>query len=83
VAGDEVVGQEDRLIPQGMGVQKQRVLQTALRAKMLDDRVCRFVARTKMPWGRLGGGSTAGSYRVATPPAVESMYNVDLLASAH
>jgi O-methyltransferase involved in polyketide biosynthesis len=62
----------------GLGVQTSVVLQTALRAKMLDDRVRRFVA--KHPDAvvvDLGGGLDSGLYRVGPPPSVD-WYNVDL-----
>jgi O-methyltransferase involved in polyketide biosynthesis len=63
---------------EGLGVQTSVVCQTALRAKMLDDRVRAFVG--KHPDAvvvDLGGGLDSGYYRVAPPPTVD-WYSVDL-----
>jgi O-methyltransferase involved in polyketide biosynthesis len=62
----------------GLGVQTSVVCQTALRAKMLDDRVRDFV--DKHPEAvvvDLGAGLDGGFYRVAPPPSVD-WYSVDL-----
>ncbi|MCG7611108.1 MULTISPECIES: class I SAM-dependent methyltransferase [Mycobacterium] len=62
----------------GLGVQTSVVCQTALRAKMLDDRVRAFV--TKHPDAvvvDLGGGLDSGVHRVS-PPATVDWYSVDL-----
>jgi O-methyltransferase involved in polyketide biosynthesis len=62
----------------GLGVQSSVVCQTALRAKMLDDRVRAFVG--KHPDAvvvDLGAGLDSGFYRVAPPPSVD-WYSVDL-----
>jgi O-methyltransferase involved in polyketide biosynthesis len=62
----------------GLGVQTSVVCQTALRAKMLDDRVRGFVA--KHPDAvvvDLGAGLDSGFRRVA-PPASVDWYSVDL-----
>jgi len=74
---DEVVGKIDYDLA-GLGVQTSVVCQTALRAKMLDDRVRDFVARH--PYAvvvDLGAGLDSGFYRVA-PPASVDWYSVDL-----
>jgi len=62
----------------GLGVQTSVVCQTALRAKMLDDRVRAFV--TDHPDAvvvDLGAGLDSGFYRVSPPPSVD-WYSVDL-----
>lgn len=62
----------------GLGVQTSVILQTALRAKMLDDRVRQFVA--KHPDAvvvDMGAGLDSGVYRVA-PPSTVDWYSVDL-----
>jgi O-methyltransferase involved in polyketide biosynthesis len=62
----------------GLGVQTSVVCQTALRAKMLDDRVRDFI--DKHPEAvvvDLGAGLDGGFYRVAPPPSVD-WYSVDL-----
>ncbi|MGV9802635.1 class I SAM-dependent methyltransferase [Mycobacterium sp. NPDC003449] len=62
----------------GLGVQTSVACQTALRAKMLDDRVRRFVAEhPDAVVVDLGGGLDSGAYRVA-PPATVDWYSVDL-----
>ncbi|MDT5102617.1 MAG: hypothetical protein QOI25_130, partial [Mycobacterium sp.] len=64
---DEVVGAVDYDFA-GLGVQTSVVCQTALRAKMLDDRVRRFI--TEHPDAvvvDLGAGLDSGVYRVAPP----------------
>jgi O-methyltransferase involved in polyketide biosynthesis len=73
----EVVGKIDYDFA-GLGVQNSVVLQTALRAKMLDDRVRRFVAaHPDAVVVDLGGGLDGGLYRVGPPPSVD-WYSVDL-----
>jgi O-methyltransferase involved in polyketide biosynthesis len=62
----------------GLGVQTSVVCQTALRAKMLDDRVRAFIR--KHPDAvvvDLGAGLDSGFYRVGPPPSVD-WYSVDL-----
>ena len=62
----------------GLGVQASVVCQTALRAKMLDDRVRAFVAaHPDAVVVDLGAGLDSGFYRVAPPPSVH-WYSVDL-----
>jgi O-methyltransferase involved in polyketide biosynthesis len=62
----------------GLGVQTSVTLQTALRAKMLDDRVRGFVAaHPDAVVVDLGAGLDSGVYRVAPPPSVD-WYSVDL-----
>jgi O-methyltransferase involved in polyketide biosynthesis len=62
----------------GLGVQTSVVCQTALRAKMLDDRVGAFVAaHPDAVVVDLGAGLDSGYYRVAPPPSVH-WYSVDL-----
>jgi O-methyltransferase involved in polyketide biosynthesis len=62
----------------GLGVQTSVVCQTALRAKMLDDRVRSFVAdNPDAVVVDLGAGLDSGFYRVAPPPTVD-WYSVDL-----
>ncbi|GFG49136.1 GlcNAc transferase [Mycolicibacterium agri] len=74
---DEVVGKIDYDFA-GLGVQTSVVCQTALRAKMLDDRVRDFVRRhTDAVVVDLGAGLDSGYYRVAPPPTVD-WYSVDL-----
>jgi O-methyltransferase involved in polyketide biosynthesis len=73
----EVVGKIDYDFT-GLGVQTSVVCQTALRAKMLDDRVRAFVA--KRPGAvvvDLGAGLDSGFYRVDPPGSVD-WYSVDL-----
>lgn len=61
-----------------LGVQTSVVCQTALRAKMLDDRVRAFTASNPdAVVVDLGGGLDSGFYRVAPPPTVD-WYSVDL-----
>jgi O-methyltransferase involved in polyketide biosynthesis len=74
---EEVVGKIDYDFA-GLGVQTSVVCQTALRAKMLDDRVRAFV--TEHPDAvvvDLGAGLDSGFYRVG-PPATVDWYSVDL-----
>jgi O-methyltransferase involved in polyketide biosynthesis len=62
----------------GLGVQTSVVCQTALRAKMLDDRVRRFVdEHPNAVVVDLGAGLDSGFHRVA-PPATVDWYSVDL-----
>ncbi|GAS93012.1 class I SAM-dependent methyltransferase [Mycolicibacterium brisbanense] len=62
----------------GLGVQTSVVCQTALRAKMLDDRVRSFVsAHPDAVVVDLGAGLDSGLYRVAPPQSVD-WYHVDL-----
>jgi O-methyltransferase involved in polyketide biosynthesis len=62
----------------GLGVQSSVVCQTALRAKMLDDRVRAFVQRhSDAVVVDLGAGLDSGYHRVAPPPTVD-WYSVDL-----
>lgn len=62
----------------GLGVQTSVVCQTALRAKMLDDRVRAFVAdHPDAVVVDLGGGLDSGVHRVS-PPVTVDWYNVDL-----
>jgi O-methyltransferase involved in polyketide biosynthesis len=73
----EVVGKIDYDFA-GLGVQTSVVCQTALRAKMLDDRVRRFVdAHPDAVVVDLGAGLDSGFYRVGPPPSVD-WYSVDL-----
>jgi O-methyltransferase involved in polyketide biosynthesis len=77
VRADEVVAKIDYDF-NGLGVGNSVVCQTALRAKMLDDRVRRFVKQ--YPDGvvvDLGAGLDSGVYRVDPPPTVD-WYSVDL-----
>jgi O-methyltransferase involved in polyketide biosynthesis len=63
-----------------LGVSTSVVCQTALRAKMLDDRVRRFiVAHPDAVVVDLGGGLDCGVYRVDPPDTVD-WYSVDLPA---
>jgi O-methyltransferase involved in polyketide biosynthesis len=74
---DEVVGKIDYDF-EGLGVQTSVVCQTALRAKMLDDRVRSFVAdHPDAVVVDLGAGLDGGFHRVA-PPATVDWYSVDL-----
>jgi O-methyltransferase involved in polyketide biosynthesis len=62
----------------GLGVPASAVRQTALRAKMLDDRVRNFVAeRPDAAVVDLGAGLSTAMLRVA-PPATVDWYSVDL-----
>jgi O-methyltransferase involved in polyketide biosynthesis len=62
----------------GLGVQASVVCQSALRAKMLDDRVRDFIERhPDAVVVDLGAGLDSGFYRVAPPPKVD-WYSVDL-----
>ena len=62
----------------GLGVQTSVVCQTALRAKMLDDRVRAFVNQhPDAVVVDLGAGLDSGFYRVG-PPATVDWYSVDL-----
>ena len=73
----EVVGRIDYDFA-GLGVQTSVVCQTALRAKMLDDRVRAFIRRhPDAVVVDLGAGLDSGFYRVAPPPTVD-WYSVDL-----
>jgi O-methyltransferase involved in polyketide biosynthesis len=74
---DQTVGRIDYNFA-GLGVQTSVVCQSALRAKMLDDRVCAFVARHRdAVVVDLGAGLDSGLYRV-DPPASVQWYSVDL-----
>ena len=74
---DEVVGKIDYDFA-GLGVQASVVCQTALRAKMLDDRVRDFVHKHHdAAVVDLGAGLDSGFYRVDPPPSVD-WYSVDL-----
>ena len=73
---DEVVGRIDYDFA-GLGVQASVVCQTALRAKMLDDRVRDFVHKHHDAVVDLGAGLDSGFYRVDPPPSVD-WYSVDL-----
>ena len=74
---DDAVGKIDYDFA-GLGVQTSVVCQTALRAKMLDDRVRAFVAaHPDAVVVDLGAGLDSGYYRVAPPPSVH-WYSVDL-----
>lgn len=73
----EVVGKIDYDFA-GLGVQTSVVCQTALRAKMLDDRVRAFVAdHPDAVVVDLGAGLDGGFYRVDPPPSVD-WYSLDL-----
>ena len=62
----------------GLGVQTSVVCQTALRAKMLDDRVRDFIERhPDAVVVDLGAGLDSGVYRVDPPPSVD-WYSIDL-----
>ena len=74
---DEVVGKVDYDFA-GLGVQASVVCQTALRAKMLDDRVRDFVHKHyDAVVVDVGAGLDSGFYRVDPPPSVD-WYSVDL-----
>jgi len=74
---DEVVGRIDYDFA-GLGVQASVVCQTALRAKMLDDRVRDFVHKHHdAVVVDLGAGLDSGFYRADPPPSVD-WYSVDL-----
>jgi len=74
---DEVVGRIDYDFA-GLGVQASVVCQTALRAKMLDDRVRDFVHKHHdAVVVDLGAGLDSGFYRVDPPPSVD-WYSVDM-----
>jgi O-methyltransferase involved in polyketide biosynthesis len=74
---DEVVGKIDYDFT-GLGVQSSVVCQTALRAKMLDDRVRAFVNQhPDAVVVDLGAGLDSGFYRVGPPPTVD-WYSVDM-----
>ncbi|QRY49749.1 class I SAM-dependent methyltransferase [Mycolicibacterium septicum] len=74
---DEAVGQLDYDFA-GLGVQTSVVCQSALRAKMLDDRVRAFVAgHPDAVVVDLGGGLDSGVHRVS-PPVTVDWYSVDL-----
>jgi len=74
---DEVVGRIDYDFA-GLGVQASVVCQTALRAKMLDDRVRDFVHKHHdAVVVDLGAGLDSGFYRVDPPRSVD-WYSVDL-----
>lgn len=62
----------------GLGVQSSVICQAALRAKMLDDRIRRFVAEhPNAVVVDLGGGLDSAVHRVS-PPATVGWYSVDL-----
>lgn len=74
---DDIVGRIDYDFD-ALGVPSSAVRQTALRAKMLDDRACRFIS--EHPDGvvvALGAGLDTAMARVK-PPATVDWYNVDL-----
>ena len=74
---DEVAGKIDYDFA-GLGVQTSVVCQTALRAKMLDDRVRAFVKEhPDAIVVDLGAGLDSGVYRVGPPPSVD-WYSIDL-----
>jgi O-methyltransferase involved in polyketide biosynthesis len=74
---DDVVSRIDYNFA-GLGVQTSVVCQSALRAKMLDDRVRDFIGRhPDAVIVDLGAGLDSGFYRVAPPPTVD-WYSVDL-----
>jgi O-methyltransferase involved in polyketide biosynthesis len=76
-SADDVVGKIDYDFA-GLGLQTSVVCQTALRAKMLDDRVRDFVGRhPDAVVVDLGAGLDSGFHRVAPPPTVD-WYSVDL-----
>ena len=67
----EGVGKIDHDVA-GLGVQTSVVCQTALRAKMLDDRVRDFIERhPDAVVVDLGAGLDSGVYRVDPPPSVD------------
>lgn len=64
----------------GLGVEPSVVCQASLRAKMLDERVRRFiVSHPDAVVVDLGGGLDSAAYRVDPPPSVD-WYSVDLPA---
>jgi O-methyltransferase involved in polyketide biosynthesis len=74
---DEVVAKIDYDFA-GLGLQVSVVCQSALRAKMLDDRIRDFIVRhSDAVVVDLGAGLDSGFYRVGPPPSVQ-WYNVDL-----
>ena len=74
---DDAVGKIDYDFA-GLGVQTSVVCQTALRAKMLDDRVRAFIHRHHDAVViDLGAGLDGGFYRITPPPTVD-WYSVDL-----
>ncbi|MED5815560.1 class I SAM-dependent methyltransferase [Mycolicibacterium sp. 050232] len=74
---DETVGQLEYDFA-GLGVQTSVVCQSALRAKMLDDRVRAFVAvHPDAVVVDLGGGLDSGVHRIS-PPVTVDWYSVDL-----
>jgi O-methyltransferase involved in polyketide biosynthesis len=74
---NQIVGKVDYDFD-GLGVQTSVVCQTALRAKMLDDRVRAFIGEhPDAVVVDLGAGLDSGYYRVGPPPAVD-WYSVDL-----
>ncbi len=74
---DQIVGKIDFDFP-ALGVPSSAVRQTALRAKMLDDRVRTFVSEhPNAVVVSLGAGLDTGMLRVK-PPASVDWYNVDL-----
>jgi O-methyltransferase involved in polyketide biosynthesis len=74
---DEVVGKIDYDFA-GLGLQTSVICQTALRAKMLDDRVRDFIEQhPDAVVVDLGAGLDSGFYRVDPPPSVD-WYSVDL-----
>jgi O-methyltransferase involved in polyketide biosynthesis len=78
---DRVIGRIDYDFA-GLGVSASVVCQTALRAKMLDDRVRAFAtAHPHAVVVDLGGGLDCGAYRV-DPPASVDWFTVDLPAVA-
>lgn len=77
VLAHDVIGKIDYDFA-GLGVQANIVCQTALRAKMLDDRVRRFIGQeSDAVVVDLGAGLDSGFYRVG-PPADVDWYSVDL-----
>lgn len=74
---DEIVAKIDYNF-QSLGVPSSAVRQTALRAKMLDDRVRRFISQhPNAVIVALGAGLDTGMLRVQ-PPATVDWYSVDL-----
>ena len=74
---DEIVAKIDYDFP-GLGVPSSAVRQTALRAKMLDDRASNFIAEhPDAVVVALGAGLDTGMLRVE-PPTTVDWYNVDL-----
>jgi O-methyltransferase involved in polyketide biosynthesis len=62
---------------QALGVPSSAVRQTALRAKMLDERVRGFISEHPAAVVAVGAGLDTGMLRVK-PPATVDWYNVDL-----